>query len=258
MEKALIVEKRQKIAWLKLNRPKCFNAINDELVHEFHLAFDDIENDPEIRVVVITGEGKAFCAGGDLTYLESLTNVARRTAFIEKVGMMAKRITLLPKPVIAMVNGVAAGAGANLMLACDLAYANENAVFAQSFLKVGLIPDCGGLYLLPKAVGIRKAKELMFTSELITAAEALTLGMLNHVTTAETLLLETQKMAERLTAAAPLALSFTKNILNKSNLNLDDILTYENSTQALCMSTQDAQEGINAFKEKRSPLFSGK
>lgn len=258
MVQNLIFDKNERIAWLKLNRPQSFNAMNDGLVDELQQALLDAEKDEEVRVIVLTGEGKAFCAGGDLSYLESLHSVQQRTDFIEKVGLLTKTITLMSKPVIAMVNGVAAGAGANLMLACDLIYASENAKFAQSFLKVGLIPDCGGLYFLPKTVGLHKAKELMFTADLINATEALNLGMVNKVFAPEDLFEETRLIASRLVTAPPLALSLTKTLLNKTNLELDDILVQEKTAQALCMSTDDALEGINAFKEKRAPQFSGK
>ena len=189
---------------------------------------------------------------------KSLNSMNARRAFIIKVGAVAKRITTIDKPFIAMVNGVAAGAGVNLMLACDLVYAADTARFAQSFAKVGLIPDCGGLYFLPKAVGVHRAKELMFTADLIDAAAAERFGMLNHVCTAEELQGAVYKMAARLAESAPLSLALIKKYVNNTAMSLDDVLDTEAVAQTLCMATEDCREGIAAFKEKRAPRFTGK
>lgn len=257
-EQSVLFEKKGKIAWITLNRPQSLNSMNDLLVDELHQALDCAACNDNIKVVVLTGNGKAFCAGGDLPYLETLKSVSEKKAFIEKVGQLAKKITIMQKPVIAMVNGVAAGAGANLMLACDLIYAANNARFAQSFVKVGLVPDCGGMYFLPKTVGLHKAKELMFTADLIDAKEADKLGMINHVLPAADLVRETEAMAIKLAESAPLAIAFTKATLNKTDMELDDVLSAEGSTQTLCLGTADCAEGIAAFKEKRVPNFTGK
>ena len=258
MEKSVLVSQKGKVAWITLNRPASMNAMNNELVSELHSVLDDVAVDDSVKSIVLTGAGKAFCAGGDLPYLETLASVGAKKQFIEKVGMLAKKITLIQKPIIAMVNGVAAGAGANLMLACDLVYAVDSARFAQSFAKVGLVPDCGGMYFLPKTVGVHKAKELMFTADLINSSQAEQLGMVNHVLTAEAIVKETEKMAERLAEAAPLAIALTKATLNKTDMELDDVLATEATAQTLCLGTADCAEGIAAFKEKRMPVFTGK
>lgn len=258
MEKSVLVSQKGKVAWITLNRPASMNAMNDELVSELHSVLDDVAVDESVKSIVLTGAGKAFCAGGDLPYLETLDSVGAKKHFIEKVGMLAKKITLIQKPIIAMVNGVAAGAGANLMLACDLVYAVDSARFAQSFVKVGLVPDCGGMYFLPKTVGVHKAKELMFTADLINSSQAEQLGMVNHVLPAEVIAKETEKMAERLAEAAPLAIALTKSTLNKTDMELDDVLATEATAQTLCLGTADCAEGIAAFKEKRMPVFTGK
>ena len=174
------------------------------------------------------------------------------------MGDVAKRLTTVPKPVIAYINGVTAGAGVNLMLACDLVYASAKARFGESFAKVGLIPDCGGLYFLPKAIGVLKAKELMFTGDLIDAATAKELGMLNDVYEDEELKDKVYAMAARLAASAPLSISLTKKYLNDHDLTLDEVLAIEETTQALLMGTDDCKEGIAAFYEKRAPQFTGK
>ena len=194
----------------------------------------------------------------DLPFLETLADTAVKKAFITKVGQVAKRITTIEKPIIAMVNGVTAGAGVNLMLACDLIYAVDTAKFAQSFAKVGLIPDCGGLYFLPKAVGVHKAKELMFTADLIDAATAEKMALVNHIFPAAELEDAVMQMAERLAASAPLAIGLIKKYLNNTAMTLDEVLEMEAIAQPLCMGTDDSAEGITAFKEKRTPKFTGK
>lgn len=258
MEDAVLYAVENNIATITLNRPKSLNSMNDALIDGLHAALDKIAGDDEVRAVVLTGNGKAFCAGGDLSYLNGLSVAAAKKSFIAKVGDVAKRITTLEKPVIAYVNGVTAGAGVNLMLACDLVYASSKARFGESFAKVGLIPDCGGLYFLPKAIGVHKAKELMFTGDLIDAETAKALGMLNDVYEDSELQEKVYAMAARLAASAPLAIGLTKKYLNNTALTLDEVLAIEETTQALLMGTDDCKEGIAAFYEKRAPKFTGK
>ncbi|WP_293728938.1 enoyl-CoA hydratase-related protein [uncultured Phascolarctobacterium sp.] len=258
MEEAVLYAVENHIATITMNRPKSLNSMNDGLINGLHDALDKAEADSEVKCIVLTGSGKAFCAGGDLSYLNGLTGTAAKKAFIAKVGDVAKRITVMEKPVIAYVNGVTAGAGVNLMLACDLVYASSKARFGESFAKVGLIPDCGGLYFLPKAIGVHKAKELMFTGDLIDAPTAAALGMLNHVCDDAELKDKVYEMAGRLAASAPLAIGLTKKYLNNTALTLDEVLAIEETTQSLLMGTDDCKEGIAAFYEKRPPAFTGK
>ncbi len=258
MEEAVLYVVENNIATITMNRPKSLNSMNDGLIDGLHAALDKAVADAEVRAIVLTGNGKAFCAGGDLSYLNGLNGTAEKKSFIAKVGDVAKRITTIEKPVIAWVNGVTAGAGVNLMLACDLIYASGKARFGESFAKVGLIPDCGGLYFLPKAIGVHKAKELMFTGDLIDAATAEELGMLNHVCEDAELKDKVYEMAARLAASAPLAIGLTKKYLNNTALTLDEVLAIEETTQALLMGTDDCKEGIAAFYEKRAPKFTGK
>lgn len=258
MEEAVLYSVKNGVATITLNRPKSLNSMNDALIDGLHAALDKAESDKEVRAVVLTGSGKGFCAGGDLGYLNSLDNVGDKKAFIAKVGNVAKRITVIEKPFICMVNGVAAGAGVNLMLACDLTYAADTARFGQAFVNVALIPDCGGLYFLPKAVSVHRAKELMLTADLIDAAAAEKYGMLNHVCSAGTLADEVYAMAEKLAAKAPLAVGLIKKYLTDTGLTLDEVLAVEETTQPLLMGTADCKEGIAAFTEKRAPVFTGK
>ncbi len=258
MEAAVLYQVERGVATITLNRPKSLNSMNKELIDGLHAALDRVEEDEAVGCAVLTGNGKGFCAGGDLGYLNSLTGVGEKKAFIAMVGAVAKRITTIGKPFICLVNGVAAGAGVNLMLACDLVYAVDKARFGQAFVNVGLIPDCGGLYFLPKAVGVHRAKELMFTADLIDAATAERYGMLNHVCSQEAIAGEVYALAEKLAAKAPLALGLIKRYLGDEDLTLDEVLAIEETTQALLMGTEDCKEGIAAFQEKRPPKFSGK
>lgn len=254
----ILIEKKETLGIIVLNRPKSLNAMNADLVEEFHQALNIFIEDEDIRVIILTGSGRAFCAGGDLVYLESLNDDHKRKAFIKRVGEMTLKLRNCPKPVIAMVNGVTAGAGVNLMLACDIVCCSEEAKFIQSFVNVGLVPDCGGMYLLKETVGLQKAKEMMFTADVISAQEAEKLKMVMHVYTKEDLKIETEKIAEKIAQGAPLAITYMKKMLNKSYTNLSDFLDEEALVQTFCLGTDDCQEGINAFKEKRKPIFQGK
>lgn len=259
MEKNIILEKENGIATIIMNRTKVLNTLHPDLIKEFVVALKDVKEDDEIKVVVLTGAGKAFCAGGDLPYIESIDNSIDGRAYIKMAGNIITGITKMEKPVIAMVNGVAAGAGFNIALACDIIYCSKSARFAQSFSKVGLVPDCGGSYFLQRAVGSYKAKELMFTAELISSETAYELGFINKVVDADELKEKTYQFAEKLVKAAPIPLAFIKTSINQSErLTLEDALEVETDKQSFCLQTQDNKEGVKAFKEKRAPIFSGK
>jgi len=249
----------QGVATITLNRPEAMNAYNQELVDGLTKSLQVIKSDRSIKAVVITGNGKAFTAGGDLGHLLSLTDPISARGFIASVGQVVTLIMSMEKPVIAMVNGVAAGAGFNMALACDIIFCAKSARFAQSFSKVGLVPDCGGLYLLPRVVGMHKAKELMFTADLIDAETALSLKIVNKVVEDTELKEVTYKFAARLAQSAPIALGLIKTMINRSdNLDLESTLELEANLQTICMQTQDHKEGVAAFKEKRVPVFQGK
>jgi 2-(1,2-epoxy-1,2-dihydrophenyl)acetyl-CoA isomerase len=257
-EAEVLVAKENGVATISLNRPAAMNALNQGLVDGLIAVLRDVAGDGAVRAVVLTGKGKAFCAGGDLFYLTSLSNVVAARQFIEQAGGITTALMAMPKPVVAMVNGVAAGAGFNLALACDIVFCASSARFAQSFAKVGLVPDCGGQYLLPRIVGPYKAKELMFTGDLIDAETASRLGIVNHVVPDDQLAAETYKFANRLVKGAPLPLAMIKKTINMSGMiDLATTLEIETESQAVCMQTADHKEGVSAFVEKREPCFSG-
>lgn len=258
-EKNVLLQKDAGIATITLNRPDAMNSMNKGLVDDLIAALTDVKQDPETRVVVLTGAGKAFCAGGDLFYLASLTEPIVAHRFIGRAGTIISLIRGMEKPVIAKVNGVAAGAGFNIAMACDIVIVAKSVKFAQSFAKVGLVPDCGGFYLLPRVVGMHKAKELMFTADLIDADTALLLGIANQVVDEAELTDKVNKLAIRLASGAPIALAFIKKMVNRSDdLDLESTLAFEEDIQCICMQTADHQEGVKAFKEKRAPAFQGR
>lgn len=258
-EKLILAERENGILTITMNRPDKLNSLHPDLIYQLVDALHKGDKDPEVKVIVLTGAGKAFCAGGDLPYLESLNDFASAYKYIEDAGNIVSTIVNMDKPVIAMVNGAAAGAGFNIVLACDIIFCAESAKFAQSFANVGLIPDCGGTYLLPKAIGLHKAKELMFTCELITASQAMELGFINYLAKDEELKDKTYEFANRLANQPPLAVKFIKKAVNESqNMTLDNALKHEASVQTLLIQTEDSKEGIAAFKEKRRPKFTGK
>lgn len=258
---SVLLQINETVATVRLNRPEALNSLDRALVDELLEILDRLENDRSIRVVILTGTGRAFCAGGDLTYIrEHLTTEAEAGAFIGRVGQAVSRLHHLSCPTVAMVGGVAAGAGANLALACDLIYCSASARFGQSFARVGLIPDAGGHYFLPRAVGLARAKELMFTGGLIDAAAAYELGLVNRVLADEEQLAEAvEALAAELAAGPPLALAAIKRHLNLSlESSLEQMLELECAGQARALMSEDGREGLAAFAEKRKPAFKGR
>ncbi|MBL8152342.1 MAG: enoyl-CoA hydratase/isomerase family protein, partial [Blastocatellia bacterium] len=241
--------------WLVLNRPDKLNALVGRVREEIFEALDQAEKDPEARVVVITGNGKGFCAGGDIGYMAELQSQQDLEAFsklLESGRRVVTKIRSLPKPVIAMINGVAAGAGLNLALACDIRIAADTAKFSQAFSKIGLHPDWGGTFFLPRLIGTAKACELVFTGDPIEADQALQIGLVNRVVPIEKLSEVVSEMAEKLAKRPPLAIALAKQGLYKGiESNLDAALDYETEAQKRCFISEDANEGISAFLQKR-------
>ena len=256
---AVLLEKKETLATITLNRPQTLNSFDEAMVDEALDILEAVEKDQDVRVVVLTGSGKAFCAGGDLAYIrEHLTDAASVHRFMTKVGALSKKLRHLRQPTLAMVNGAAAGAGANLALACDIIICTPSCRFGQSFAKVGLIPDAGGFYYLPRAVGLAKAKELMFTGALINAETALSLGLVNRVVEYDRLRQETYQLAAEIASGPPLALAMTKRGLNLSlDSSFDDMMALEIAGQSVALLTEDSREGLAAFVERRSPRFIG-
>lgn len=254
----VLLDIKDGIATITLNRPAVYNAITPELNRKLKEILIEVEAEPQVKVIVLTGAGKAFCAGGDLTSLADFKDPIASREFVQESGKTAALIYRISKPVIAMVNGVAAGAGFNIALLADIVLCAKSARFSQSFSRVGLIPDWGGHYLLPRAIGQHKAKELMFTADLIDAECAWQLGLVNRVVEDEQLRTVTYEYARKLADSASLAIGIIKGFVNQSaGLTLEDVLALETEAQALCLHTQDCQEGIKAFREKRSPKFKG-
>lgn len=256
--KTILVNKKDGIATLTLNRPDALNALDllmrEELAQELYALRDD----PEVKVMILTGAGRAFCAGGDIKTMGGYTVVTGR-ARIKRTHRWLLELANLEKPTIAAVNGVTAGIGCNLALACDIVYASDRARFSQAFVKIGLIPDGGGMYFLPRAVGLQRAKELVFTGDFIDAQEAERMGLVARTVPHEELMSRATDLAHRITQNAPVAVALAKSILNKSlNVDLPTLLEMEALAAASCMTTEDHQEGITAFKEKRRAIFKGK
>ncbi|MBI3968442.1 MAG: enoyl-CoA hydratase/isomerase family protein [Chloroflexi bacterium] len=255
----LVIERHGGVAKLIMNRPEALNALSDQMRREFVPALAEIKGDPSIRVVVLTGAGRAFCAGGDVKYFAEHKPTPLQThARIKQLHTWLLDLINLDRPVIAMVNGHAAGAGANLALACDLVLAADTAKFTQAFVKIGLVPDAGGMYFLPRAVGLHRAKELIFMGRPVDAQEAFQIGMINRVVPATELESTTMELAQRLAEGATKAMALAKGVLNRSfTLSLEDLFELEAYAQGLAFATADYEEGVLAFVEKRQPTFRG-
>jgi len=256
------LEMREAVGLLTLNRPDRLNALTVQVANDFNAAVAEaIERGA--RVIVITGAGRAFSAGGDLRAMQEIAkNDGRSEAFFdEPLRILNEAIVLIretPVPFIAAVNGVASGGGCNLASACDLVIAAESAKFNQAFIKIGLTPDCGGTFILPRLVGWKRATELLFTGDLVSAQAAAEMGMINSVTPDEELMSRAMAMAEKLAHAPTAALAEIKKLMDASAANdLRSQLDLERKTQIESGKTKDFVEGVSAFLEKRPPRFVG-
>ena len=246
------------IRTLTLNRPEVFNSFNLDLGRAFQEALDVAASDAAVRCVVVTGAGKAFCAGQDLKEVTAPDAPDFYTVVEETYNASIRRIRAMEKPVIAAVNGVAAGAGANIALACDLVVARESAAFIQAFSKIGLIPDSGGTWMLPRLVGMQRAAALAFLGDRVSASEAASLGMIYRAVADEVFEAEVDALAVRLAALPTRALGLTKRAFNAGwDQSLSDHLTTERDLQIAAAATADYAEGVAAFLEKRPAHFTG-
>ena len=262
MNEHLLVTEDSGILTITLNRPDKLNAFVGHMRRDLAETLEEAGSNRSVRVVVITGAGRAFCAGGDISFMAELMEREDSEEFARILGA-GRRVILgireMTKPVIAAVNGPASGAGCNLALACDLRIASTEATFSQSFLRVGLHPDWGGTYLLPRLVTPNKACELFFLGEVINSEQAERLSIVNQVVAPADLENATRQLAERLRAAPPIAMAAAKQAVYMSQAaDLDQMLRYETEAQLRCFESEDGREGIRAFIEKREPRFTGR
>jgi 2-(1,2-epoxy-1,2-dihydrophenyl)acetyl-CoA isomerase len=244
---------------IKLSRPDKFNSFNREMALELQEAIDLAEQNENIRALLITGEGKAFCAGQDLAEAIDPNGPGIKRIVEEHYNPIVLRIRSIEKPVVCAVNGVAAGAGANIALCCDVVIAAESATFIQAFSKIGLIPDSGGTFFLPRLIGFQKASALMMLGDKVNASEALNMGMIYKISSDEALQNDSLAIANTLANMPTKGIGFTKRLLNESLFNsFTKQLEREGQIQVDAAATYDYKEGVNAFLEKRKPVFKGK
>jgi 2-(1,2-epoxy-1,2-dihydrophenyl)acetyl-CoA isomerase len=255
----VLLHKEHGVGYITLNRPDKYNSFNREMAMELQEALDDCAGDDEVRCIYLTGAGKGFCSGQDLSEAINPSPEDFERLVSEHYNATILRIRNVEKPVIAAVNGVAAGAGANIALACDIVLAAESASFIQAFSKIGLIPDSGGTYFLPRLVGMQRAAALMMTGEKVAAADAVAMGMIYKSFADDVFEAEARKMATMLAQMPTRGIGLTKRLLNSTyNHSIEGQLDMEMRTQVIAGSTHDFKEGVQAFLEKRKPVFKGK
>ena len=254
----LLINQKGAVLSLTLNRPESLNAFSPDMILGLTAAIKEAQQNPEIRVIVLSGSGRSFSAGGDVKSMGQ----ANAVGVYEHIGRLNECILTMKeteKPIIAAVHGFAAGAGFNLALACDLIIAADNSQFALSFSQVGLISDGGGSYFVPRLVGPHLAKQFLFSAEPIPAERLYNLGVVNYLVPLERLQEETKNIAEKFAAGPSRAYGMIKKLVDHSlNATLDEILEQERITQTMMVTTEDHKEGITAFKEKRKPNFTGR
>lgn len=256
----ILYEKINGVGKITLNRPKAFNSFNREMAFEVQNALDDCEKDDTIRAIYLTGNGKAFCAGQDLKEVTNPeVNPGFKKILEQHYNPIIMRLRHIEKPIVAAVNGVAAGAGANIALACDIVVAHEKVTFIQAFSGIGLVPDSGGTFFLPRLVGFQKALALAMLGDKIGAEEAERMGMIYKVLPLESFADDAFAVAEKLAKMPTKGLALTKRLFNESLTNdLKTQLDLEGKLQIEASETEDYEEGVKAFLEKRKPSFKGK
>lgn len=255
----LLVKNKNGVCELRLNRPSVYNSFNKNMALALQSALDDCDKDENIRVILITGEGNAFCAGQDLAEATDPNGPELSSIVRDHYNPIIEKIRNIQKPVVAAVNGVAAGAGANIALACDITIAKKSASFIQAFSKIGLIPDSGGTFFLPRIIGMQKALALMMTGDKISAMEADQMNMIYKAVDDDIFENEVDTFCQKLAQMPTKALGLTKNAVNQSFKNdLTEQLELEELLQTEAGQTYDFKEGVQAFIEKRKPVFLGK
>lgn len=256
---SVLFNKENGVAYLTLNRPEKFNSFNREMALSFQQLLENCKTDDEVRCIYITGTGKAFCAGQDLSEAMDPAGPPLEQIVREHYNPIILQLRNIDKPVVAAVNGVAAGAGANIALACDIVLATQGASFIQAFSKIALIPDSAGTYFLPRLIGLQKALALAMLGDKVSADEAAAMGMIYKSFPDESFEAETKKIAATLAQMPTKGLGLTKRLFNMSfNNTLEQQLEMEKQLQVEAGASEDFKEGVNAFLEKRKPVFKGK
>ena len=250
----ILLEKEDGIATITFNRPDAMNALNNQTRAEFYSAMKDVAADNNIKVVILTGAGRAFVAGSDIKELKQTTSLDAHN--IHRLGMVVEK---MEKPVIAAVNGFALGGGCEIVMACDIIIASDKARFGQPEINLGIIPGGGATQRLPRLVGVCKAKELILTGDIIKAEEAEKIGLVNRVVPGENLMATAKEIAKKIAAKSRATVRLAKDVINKGmQTSLETGLDYEREIYSLCLTLEDKEEGINAFIEKREPQFKGR
>jgi len=250
----IILDKAEGIATITFNRPEAMNALNNQTRTEFRAAMADVTADEEVKVVILTGSGRAFVAGSDIKELQRTTPLDAHK--IERLGALVENC---PKPVIAAVNGFALGGGCEIVMGCDIVVAHEKAKFGQPEINLGIIPGGGGTQRLPRLIGACRAKEMILTGDIITAQEAERMGLVNKVVAIDALMPTVRQIAQKIASKSAAAVRIAKAAINRGlQVGLESGLAYEREMYSLSLSTEDKVEGVAAFVEKREPQFKGK
>lgn len=254
----ILLDIKEGVGAITLNRPDVYNAFNDEMSFELQDALKEVEKNKEVRAVVLTGAGKAFCSGQDLKAAAAAGNRSFKESLDKRYNPIIRSMRNMPKPIIGRLNGVAAGAGCSLALACDVILAAESVTLIEVFINVGLVPDSGSSFFLPRVVGQARAFEFSTMGTKISATDALQMGMINRVVKAEELDNEVKKLTDYYASAPTKAIGLIKKMLNMSfNSDLESMLEYESYCQEIAGNSFDNKEGVTAFIEKRKPMFKG-